>query len=69
LQQLTAGAGISSSTIVANGTVQTQVSAANSMIQALVNSAMASVIGICGTGNGGVSTTLASSANNQLIQH
>jgi hypothetical protein len=68
LQQLTGGAGINSSTIVANGTVQTQVSASNSMVQALVNSGMASVIGTSGAGNGGATTTLANTANNQLIQ-
>lgn len=68
LQQLTGGAGINSSTVVASGAVQTQVSSANSMVQALVNSGMASTIGSAGAGNGGVTTTLANTANNQLIQ-
>lgn len=68
LQQLTGGAGMSSSTLVANGTVQTQVGAANSMVQALVNSGMASAIGSSRAGNSGVTTTLANTANNQLIQ-
>ncbi len=68
LQQLTGGAGMNSSTIVASGTVQTQVGAANSMVQALVNSGMASAIGSSRAGNSGVTTTLANTANNQLIQ-
>jgi hypothetical protein len=68
LQQLTAGAGINSGTVVASGTVQTQVGASNSTIQALVNGGMASVIGTSGAGKGGVTTTLANTANNQLIQ-
>jgi hypothetical protein len=68
LQQLTGGAGMNSSTVVANGTVQTQVGAANSMVQVLVNSGMASAIGSSRAGNSGVTTTLANTANNQLIQ-
>ena len=68
LQQLTGGAGMNSSTVVASGTVQTQVGAANSMVQALVNSGMASAIGSSRAGNSGVTTTLANTANNQLIQ-
>jgi hypothetical protein len=68
LQQLTGGTGMNSSTVVANGTVQTQVGAANSMVQALVNSGMASAIGSSRAGNSGVTTTLANTANNQLIQ-
>jgi hypothetical protein len=61
--------GINSATVVANGTVQTQVSVSTPVLQALVNSGMASVIGPAGSGgNGGVTTTLANTANNQLIQ-
>jgi hypothetical protein len=56
---------ISSATVVANGTVQSQVSVANSPLQALVNSGMATIVG---GSNGGVITTLSNTANNQLIQ-
>jgi len=67
LAQVAAGGSISSATVVANGGIQTQVSVSNSMLQALVNSGMASVIGPS-AGNGGTSTTLINGANNQLIQ-
>jgi hypothetical protein len=68
LQQLAGGAGINSSTVVANGAIQTQVSASNSTIQALINSRMASIVGSAGAGNGGVGATLTNTASNQLIQ-
>lgn len=56
---------VNSATVVANGTVQSQVNVANSALQALVNSGMATIVG---GSNGGVTTTLANTANNQLIQ-
>jgi hypothetical protein len=67
LRQLTGGAGISCRSVVASSTVQAQVSASNSMKQALGNSAMASIVGPGGNGAGGVTTMLANTANNQLI--
>ncbi len=63
----TAGNGINSATVVTNDAVQTQVNVSNSTLQALVNSGLATVTG-GGTGNGGVSSVLANTANNQLIQ-
>ncbi len=61
----TAGVGINSATVVTNGGVQTQIGVSTAALQALVNSGLASVVG---TGNGGITTTLANTANNQLIQ-
>ena len=63
-------AGINSATVVANGAVQTQVSVSTATLQALVNSGIASVIGPAGPGgnNGGVTSTITNTANNQLIQ-
>jgi hypothetical protein len=62
-------AGISSATVVANGAVQTQVAVSTAVLQALVNSGMASVIGPSGGGaSGGISSTIANTANNQTIQ-
>jgi hypothetical protein len=69
--QTSAATGISSATVVANGTVQTQVNVPTPALQSLVNSGMASVIGgtIGAAGsNGGVTTTLTNASNNQLIQ-
>jgi hypothetical protein len=65
-----AAAGISSAAVVSAGGVQTQVSVSTATLQALVNSGMASVIGPAqgGSGNGGVSSTITNTANNQLIQ-
>jgi hypothetical protein len=62
--------GINSATVVANGAVQTQVSVSTAALQALVNSGIASVIGPSSPGgnNGGVSSTITNTANNQLIQ-
>jgi hypothetical protein len=64
------GGGVSTATVVANGGVQSQVSVSTAALQALVNSGMASVMGPAGShvGNGGVSTTISNTANNQLIQ-
>jgi len=67
------GLGISgapSATVVANGAVQTQVSVSTATLQALVNSGIASVIGPVGPGpnNGGVTSTITNTANNQLVQ-
>ncbi|HEV2098999.1 MAG TPA: hypothetical protein VGR45_08755, partial [Stellaceae bacterium] len=63
------GAGISSATVVADGGVQTQISVSMATLQALVNSGLASVVGAgSGSGNGGITTTIANTANNQLIQ-
>jgi len=63
-------AGISSAAVVSAGGVQTQVSVSTATLQALVNSGMASVVGPVqgGGGNGGVSSTITNTANNQLIQ-
>lgn len=63
----TAGAGINSATVVTDNSVQTQVSVSNSTLQALVNSGLATVVG-GGTGNGGVTSVLTNTGNNQLIQ-
>jgi hypothetical protein len=65
-----AAAGINSATVVANGAVQTQVSVSTATLQALVNSGIASVIGPVGPGpnNGGVTSTITNTANNQLVQ-
>lgn len=63
------GGGISSATVVANGSIQTQVNVSVPTLQNLVNSGLASVIGTgSGTGNGGVTSVIANTANNQLIQ-
>ena len=63
----TSGAGINSATVVTDNSVQTQVSVSNSTLQALVNSGLATVVG-GGTGNGGVTSVLTNTGNNQLIQ-
>ena len=61
--------GINSATVVTNGGVQTQIGVSTAALQALVNSGLASVVGTgSGSGNGGITTTLANTANNQLIQ-
>lgn len=65
---LTIGAaGLNSATVVANGTVQTQVSVSTAALQALVNSGLATVIRP-GSGNGGVTNTITNLTNNALIQ-
>ncbi|MGA8760811.1 MAG: hypothetical protein WB611_31685 [Stellaceae bacterium] len=61
------GGSINSATVVTDNAVQTQVSVSNSTLQALVNSGLATVVG-GGTGNGGVSSTITNTGNNQLIQ-
>jgi hypothetical protein len=63
----TADTAINSATVVTNNGVQTQVSVSNSTLQALVNSGLATAVG-GGAGNGGVSSVVTNSANNQLIQ-
>ncbi len=63
----TSTSGVSTATIVANNSVQTQVSVSNSTLQALVNSGLARVIG-GGASAGGLTSVLANTANNQLIQ-
>jgi hypothetical protein len=61
--------GISSATVVANGSVQTQVSVSSQALQALVSSGLATVVGPTGAGaNNGITTTVANTASNQLIQ-
>ncbi len=62
-----AGTGINTATVVTNNGVQTQVSVSNATLQALVNSGLATVVG-GGAANGGVSSVLTNTANNQLIQ-
>jgi hypothetical protein len=52
--------------LLANGTVQAQVSAASPLIQAMVNSGMTSVVS--SLGNGGLTSILSNTANNRLVQ-
>lgn len=56
----------SGTTILANGTVQTQVSAAAPVIQALVNSGMASIVS--SPAAGGLTGVISNTLNNQVIQ-
>jgi hypothetical protein len=55
---------VNSATVVANGVVQTQVSVSAPVLQALVNTGMASVVG----GGGGIGSTLINAQNNALVQ-
>ncbi len=57
---------VTTATVVANGAVQTQVSVSAPVLQALVNSGMASIVG-AGT-NGGVTSVIANAQNNSLVQ-
>ncbi len=57
---------ISSATILPNGTVQTQVSAAAPVVQALVNSGMTSIVSTLG-GNG-LTSVISNTANNRVVQ-
>jgi hypothetical protein len=61
-----AAAALSGATVLPNGTVQAQVSAAAPVIQALVNSGMTSIVSTLG--NGGLTSVISNAANNQLIQ-
>lgn len=63
----TAGSSINTATVVTNNSVQTQVSVSNAALQALVNSGLATVVG-GSTANGGLSSMITNTANNQLIQ-
>jgi hypothetical protein len=62
------GTNINTATVVANGTVQTQVSVSTAALQALVNSGLATVIQPGGSNNGGVASTITNTTNNALIQ-
>ncbi|HEY3909913.1 MAG TPA: hypothetical protein VGM07_08490 [Stellaceae bacterium] len=57
---------ISGAKLLANGTVQTQVSVAAPVIQALVNSGMTSIVS--SLGNGGLTSIISNTANNRLVQ-
>lgn len=52
--------------VLANGTVQTQVSLAAPVIQALVNSGMTSIVS--SLGNGGLTSVISNTANNRVVQ-
>lgn len=56
---------VTTATVVANGAVQTQVSVSAPVLQALVNSGLASIVG---GNNGGVTSVLANAQNNSLVQ-
>ncbi len=56
----------SGTTILANGTVQTQVSAAAPVVQALVNSGMTSIVS--NLGGGGLSSVISNTANDRVVQ-
>jgi len=58
--------GVNAVTILANGTVQTQVSASAPVIQALVNSGMTSIVST--VGSGGLTSVISNTANNRLVQ-
>jgi hypothetical protein len=57
---------MSGTTVMSNGTVQTQVSTSSPVIQALVNSGMTSVVST--VGNGGLTSVISNSANNRVVQ-
>lgn len=57
---------VSGAKVLANGVVQTQVSVAAPVIQALVNSGMTSIVS--SLGNGGLTSTLSNTGNNQVVQ-
>ena len=56
----------SSITILPNGTVQTQVSTAAPVVQALVNSGMTSIVSTLG--GSGVTSVISNTANNRVVQ-
>ncbi len=56
---------VTTATVVANGTVQSQVSVSAPVLQALVNSGLASIVG---GNNGGVTGVIANAQNNSLVQ-
>lgn len=58
--------GVSATTVLANGTVQTQVSASSPAVQALVNSGMTSIVSTIG--NNGVANVITNTASNRLVQ-
>ena len=63
---ITAGTpNVTTATVVANGSVQTQVSVSAPVLQALVNSGLASIVG---GNNGGVTSVIANAQNNALVQ-
>jgi hypothetical protein len=57
---------VNTATILPNGTVQAQVSAAAPLIQALVNSGMTSIVSTAGSN--GLTNVISNTASNQLIQ-
>ncbi len=59
-------AAFSGVTILPNGTVQTQVSAAAPVVQALVNSGMTSIVS--NLGSGGLTSVISNTANNRVVQ-
>ncbi len=64
---ITAGTpNVTTATVVANGSVQTQVSVSAPVLQALVNSGLASIVGA--GANSGVTSVIANAQNNALVQ-